>query len=124
MLFLFFACIQILRIPIFNIPFINHHVVILDKYAIDFTSVEDKSVLKLLLGRNVKAMVRLRYRDSLEKYDEDKTIKLNKSIYHSIKDPKIKSVIKSLFEWKTDMNLYTHNCQHFSSYAKKQCQLF
>jgi hypothetical protein len=35
---------------------------------------------------------------------------------------KVLSVIKRVINtWKTDMNFYTHNCQHFSNHVKKIC---
>ena len=107
MFLLLFICVQILYTPIFRFFPIKHHVVLLDKYAIDFTPVDQPKIKwKLLLGKNVKGEVRIR-----NQY-------LNESL--SSVDPKIKSIVKKLFIWgEKDMNLYTRNCQHFSSYAKK-----
>lgn len=116
--------VKIIKTPIFSFwPYINqHHVVLMDNYAIDFTPVEDNSIWKLLFGKNVKGEVRLRHlSDRFQKYNESKSRMISINTYHSIKNRKLKNVVKQLFVWgeNCSMNLYTHNCQHFSSYAKK-----
>jgi hypothetical protein len=103
-------CVQIIKTPILGFwPYINQHdIVILDEYAIDFTPLK-KQPWDLLLGKNVKGRVRLRHVTKLDNSESQIFIKNNK----------IKKIVKKLFEWDPTMNLYTHNCQHFSSYAKK-----
>jgi hypothetical protein len=124
----------------------QHHVVLLennnDVYSIDFTPVEDNQrnqrLIKLLLGKNVKAAIRIRYIKNSTLWEEEKIIKtiwnktldenesraLTNSIYNSIKDEEIKDFVDKLLQWKLDknqtMNLYTRNCQHFSGYAKEK----
>jgi len=141
------------QIRIMNTAIINflpqlkqHHVVLLennnDVYSIDFTPVEDNQrnqrLIKLLLGKNVKAAIRIRYINNSTLWEEEKIIKtiwnktldenesraLTSSIYNSIKDEEIKDFVDKLLQWKLDknqtMNLYTRNCQHFSGYAKEK----
>ena len=115
---------QIIYTPIFHLP-INHHSVLLTKeksYLIDFSPVENirhpKTILKLLLGKNVRGEIRLR-NNLDETYTEEESRLLSKMVYDSIKDPEMKSFIDNL-EWNETMNLYTRNCQHFGRYVLNQ----
>ena len=119
-----------------------HHIVLLsDKpkqhvYTLDFTPINQThraTLLKLLFGRNVPAEVRLRYIETnmennetiMQKWsnminmDEYGSAKLSKSVYNKIYDEQIKNIVNRAFAWSPYMNLYNHNCQHFSDYVKK-----
>ena len=119
-----------------------HHIVLLsDKpkqhvYTLDFTPINQtqrSTLLKLLFGRNVPAEVRLRYIETnidynetiLEKWnvmnniDEYGSVKLSKSVYNNIYNKQIQNIIATAFNWFPYMNLYNHNCQHFSHYVKQ-----
>lgn len=119
-----------------------HHIVLIsDKpnyhvYTLDFTPINQThraTLLKLLFGRNVPAEVRLRYIETnigynetiLQKWndmnnvDEYGSAQLTKTIYNKIYNEQIKNIIARAFKWLPYMNLYNHNCQHFSRYVKK-----
>jgi hypothetical protein len=103
---------------------------------LDFTPINQThkaTLLKLLFARNVRAEVRLRYVETnmennetiLEKWstminmDEYASSQLSKSVYKKIDDKQIKNIVNRAFAWSPYMNLYNHNCQHFSRYVKK-----
>ena len=107
----------------------NHHV-----YTLDFTPINQthkETLLKLLLARNVPAEIRLRYIETniennkiiMQKWstminmDEYASSQLSKSVYNKIYDEQIKNIINRAFAWSPYMNLYNHNCQHFSHYV-------
>ena len=107
----------------------NHHV-----YTLDFTPVNQtrtSTLLKLLFARNVPAEVRLRYIETniennetiLEKWstminmDEYASTQLSKSVNKKIDDKQVKNIVNRAFAWSPYMNLYNHNCQHFSRYV-------
>jgi len=119
-----------------------HHIVLLSEkpkqhvYMLDFTPVNQtrtSTLLKLLFARNVPAEVRLRYVETnmennetiLDKWstminmDEYASTQLSKSVYKKIDDKQIKNIVNRAFAWSPYMNLYNHNCQHFSRYVKK-----
>lgn len=119
-----------------------HHIVLIsDKpnyhvYTLDFTPINQThraTLLKLLFARNVPAEVRLRYIETnigwnetiLEKWndmnnvDEQGSAELTKTIYNKIYNEQIKNILTAAFRWLPYMNLYNHNCQHFSRYVKK-----
>jgi hypothetical protein len=122
-------------------PFIRlHHIVLLsDKperyvYTIDFTPINQThsaTLMKLLFARNVPAEVRLRYIktniennefiiqewDTMNKVNEFASSQISKSVYNKIYNKQIKNIITNSFQWLPYMNLYTHNCQHFSHYV-------
>jgi hypothetical protein len=41
---------------------------------------------------------------------------ISDQVFKKIKNKKIKKFITNIKTWNTSMNLYTHNCQHFSQY--------
>lgn len=119
-----------------------HHIVLLsDKpkqhvYMLDFTPINQThraTLLKLLFGCNVPAEVRLRYIETnmennetiLQKWsnminmDEYSSAELTKTIYNKIYDGQIKNIVARAFKWLPYMNLYNHNCQHFSRYLEQ-----
>jgi hypothetical protein len=118
-----------------------HHIVLLsDKpenyvYTLDFTPINQtypSTLLKMILAQNVPAEVRLRYIDSniennetiiqewdnMNKVDHNDSTKLSKFVYNKIYDKQLKNIINGAFKWEPYMNLYKHNCQHFSHYVK------
>lgn len=124
-------------------PYIKlHHIVLLsDKpnyhvYTLDFTPINQThraTLLKMLFGRSVPAEIRLRYIETnmennetiMQKWtnminmDEYGSAELTKTIYNKIYDGQIKNIVARAFTWSPYMNLYNHNCQHFSRYVKK-----
>lgn len=118
-------------------------------YAIDFSPFyqnNKKTLLKLLFGYNVDAEIRIRY---LSKYFLHNTNKFidkwysmnpndptkSKIITNNIldfmcltknsDDCNIQYFIKEIIsKWKSSMNLYNHNCQHFSNFVKKELMIY
>ena len=118
-----------------------HHIVLLtDKpknyvYTLDFTPINQtypSTLLKMILAQNVPGEVRLRYIETnmennetiMQKWsnminmDEYGSAELTKTIYNKIYDGQIKNIVARAFTWSPYMNLYNHNCQHFSNYVK------
>jgi hypothetical protein len=100
----------------------QHHIVIVEEYnrilyAIDFTPQNQSSLetlTNLALGRDVPAEVRVKYITNTDFYNDDGIIK------QWLYKPCIPSPFPRIDNWDSDtMNLYTHNCQHFSSYMGK-----
>jgi hypothetical protein len=120
---------------------LHHIVMITDKnlkaYAVDFSPINQShptTLLKLALGRNVPAETRIRqipYSENESELLKNWIIENNKinspfhserksmQILSSIKDSELKQKLLYLRSWKSTMNLYTGNCQHFSGYAVK-----
>jgi hypothetical protein len=136
-----------------------HHIILLSEnpshhvYTLDFTPINQTNIttlVKLLLGQNVDAEVRLRYIkmdngsdicsgnsnneidneidnafvdkwDSINKLNEKTSKQLTKNTYNNIDidNTQLQDIIKSSFLWPEYMNLYYHNCQHFSKYIYK-----
>jgi len=110
----------------------NHHV-----YTLDFTPINQthtSTLLKLFIGQNVPAEIRLRYIETgienngtiLEKWnhmnevDEYASVKLTEYVRKKIYNKKITNIINRVyFQWSPYMNLYNNNCQHFSDFVKK-----
>jgi hypothetical protein len=132
---------RIIKTPIFGFfPNANqHHIVLLtntnkkqDIYSVDFTPINQSdfsTLFKLAIARNVPAEIRLRHFKNISIFDDNKIIKnwneLNKctwkesikmtnKVFSNIRDSKMKNKIKKIRTWKNEMNLYNHNCQHFS----------
>jgi hypothetical protein len=100
---------RILRTPIlfFYHGLRQHHIVIVDeKTAIDFTPVFQNradTLVKLFFAMNIPASVRVRDFPNMDSHIDPATL-----------DAPLLDIIE---RWnKTDMNLYTHNCQHFSHF--------
>jgi hypothetical protein len=124
------------KIKIYETPILHflpgfklHHVIVIEDEdtglleAVDFTPINQrnlKTVGKLFLGINVPAEIRIVSIDRNEMKDPEKLVeKLEKvGTKNSSKNKKITSLIR---EWKNEsMNLYFHNCQHFSYFLKKR----
>jgi hypothetical protein len=135
--------IKILKTSILNFaPQLKlHHVVLLennhDLYSIDFSPINQttkKTLLKLLFAQNVPAEIRLRKIENISFYDEENIIdnwssmiknnyeeseQLSNEVYKNIYNQSIKNFIYEIKLWNKDMNLYNHNCQHFSKFIEK-----
>jgi len=134
-----------------------HHIILLSEnpshhvYTLDFTPINQTNIttlVKLLLGQNVDAEVRLRYIktdngcdictgnsnneidnkidiafvekwDNINKLNEKTSKQLTKNTYNNIDNKQLQHIIESSFLWHEYMNLYYHNCQHFSKYIYK-----
>ena len=129
--------IKVLHTPIISyISYLKlHHLIVLtnDKknlYTIDFTPIRQtdlKTKILLLLNYNVSAEIRIKniinsnYDDDLDiikKWSTQETSEtqiITKKNMKSIHDREIKKIIMKTLNWDSQMNLYTNNCQHFSS---------
>lgn len=96
----------------------QHHIVVIEEYnrmlyAADFTPINQSSpetLCNLVLGRDVPAEVRVKYITNTDFYNDDGIIK------QWLQKPCIPSPFSQIDSWNAStMNLYTHNCQHFSS---------
>ena len=134
-----------------------HHIILLSDnpshhvYTLDFTPINQTNIttlVKLLLGQNVDAEVRLRYIktdngcdicsgnsnneinnkidtafvekwDIINKLNEKMSKQVTKNTYNNIDNKELQDIIKTSFLWNEYMNLYNHNCQHFSKYVYK-----
>jgi len=138
-----------------------HHIILLSEnpshhvYTLDFTPINQTNIttlVKLLLGQNVDAEVRLRYIkmdnegdicsgsgsgsgsgnskidnafvekwSSMNNLNEKMSKQLSENTYNNIDidNKQLRHIIKSSFLWHEYMNLYYHNCQHFSTYIHK-----
>jgi hypothetical protein len=135
--------IKILKTSILNFaPQLKlHHLVLLenksDLYSIDFSPINQTSqkiLLKLLFAQNVPAEIRLRKIENIS-FSEEKEIidnwssmiknnyeeseELSDFVYSGIDDESIKSFIDKINYWDKKMNLYNHNCQHFSKFIQR-----
>jgi hypothetical protein len=108
-------------------------------YVIDFSPINQSHpaiLLKLLFAINVPGEIRIRrirlnksicytddqivniwYDVAAQNYTESK--KISNTVFSNIRNLQIKKFITKIKEWNSVMNLYTHNCQHFSKYAKE-----
>lgn len=122
---LFYAAsiIRILKTPMLEfLPQLKlHHVVVLKEnssmYAIDFTPINQTSfqtMKKLFLGHSVPAEIRIVPIYNASFHDEKSLIKeWEKSI---VREKRI-----YIEGWNNEtMNLYEHNCQHFSRFIMKK----
>lgn len=118
-------------------------------YALDFSPYyqsDKKTLLKLLFGFNVKAELRIRYLSNyllknnnfiniwhnMNSKDPYESKELTNNILENMCNKKkkycrnydlqyfIKNIIK---KWSNSMNLYNHNCQHFSYFIKKELMI-
>lgn len=110
-----------------------HHIIVLSNstnkvYTIDFTPNNQEKIitqLKLLSSCNVAGEIRVHMIKDVD-FNNDEEI-VNKWIEYTEKsngniyDSEVNTIIKQVKEeWSQDMNLYTHNCQHFSHYFIKR----
>lgn len=124
------------------IPFIKqHHIFVFsDKpqyyvYTLDFSPINQKNasvLLDMLFARNVPGEIRLRQVmtnienddmiiqkwNKMNEVDALSSWKLSRNIYLKIRNLQIKAIVDKSLTWQPYMNLYTHNCQHFSRFVK------
>jgi hypothetical protein len=131
---------RVIKTPIFGfLPNLKvHHIVLITNnkkqgvYSVDFSPFNQSdfsTLFQLATARNVPAEIRLRHFDSISIFDDNKiiekwnednncswkeSIKKTNKVFSDIHDLKIKNKIKNIRTWKNEMNLYNHNCQHFS----------
>lgn len=129
------------------LPFIKqHHIFVLtDKpqyyvYTLDFSPFNQKNasiLIRMLLARNVPGEIRLRQImtniensdhiieqwNKMNRVDALASWKLSKNTYQKIRNPQIKAIVDKSLKWQPYMNLYTHNCQHFSHFVKNITRL-
>lgn len=112
-------------------------------YAIDFSPFyqsNKKTLFKLFLGKNVDAEIRIRFipnninnddkniidywynSNSIIPYEsKNKSIEILSNMCNEnclCKDENMQHIFKNIMnEWSDSMNLYNHNCQHFSSFV-------
>jgi hypothetical protein len=144
---------EIIKSPIVSIfPKLKlHHIVLLSTnsnngvYAIDFSPYyqnDKKTLLKLLFGCNVKAEIRIRYLSNKNNFidtwhsmnlkDPYKSKELTNNILEDMcnkkkkycRDYDLQLFIKDIINnWESSMNLYTHNCQHFSNFIQENLMI-
>jgi hypothetical protein len=115
-----------------------HHIVLLTEpienrsYAIDFTPLNQphfSTLLQLFIAKNVPAEIRVCYlgditnkteNQIIEQWDFLTTYKASFGLAH-MKDTVIRENLLDAFSnWEPEMNVYTHNCQHFSEFLQKK----
>ena len=133
-LFLFVLCnlivtIDSLRTRIVKTAVVNfapsfkqHHVVVIEQhnrilYTLDFSPLQQsnpRTLLDLALGQDVPSEVRVKFISGVDFHDDDGIIDqwlTRPSVSHG------SSLFPILRTWQNStMNLYTHNCQHFSAF--------
>lgn len=112
-----------------------HHIVLLSNnpyngiYILDFSPINQtstKTLVNLLLAKNVPGEIRLRNIKEFDFFENDDKIinfwshmKTSDNLT-SINDEEVQQKIAYIMQmWNPRMNLYTHNCQHFSRFVQK-----
>jgi hypothetical protein len=116
-----------------------------DAFAIDFTPLNQGSLitlLKLFFAINVPGETRLRLVKNGGKMNDTEFIeawhknnptdpveskKMSEQIYSSIQSKPMnefmKQILHSVSAWDTNMNVYSHNCQHFAAYLSNEIEM-
>jgi len=104
-----------------------------ESIALDFTPINQPSpvtLLKLLAGINVPAEIRIRQTNEnitninsiIEniclQHDEHISKQISLQTVQNVKNVDLNNTLYKILQWETYMNLYTHNCQHFSHFVK------
>lgn len=100
----------------------QHHIVVIEKhnrilYIVDFSPINQsnwRTLFRLALAQDVPAEIRVKPIVGVDFYNDDLIIDqwLNKKCITNVA-----RVFPVLDHWNSEtMNLYTHNCQHFSSF--------
>jgi hypothetical protein len=125
---------RIIRTPIFHFTeyIKQHHIIVIEPlnkhglYAVDFTPLKQnnwKTLLHLFLGINIPSEIRVRYlmNKNIYLYDDDRIIQEHWKKNGVIVTPvdlfyPVELLQLNKHKWRDPqyMNLYTHNCQHFS----------
>lgn len=123
---------RVIKTPIFHFPrsIKQHHIVIIQPdnnghltYAVDYTPINQnwKTMIRLFLGMNVPAEIRVIFLEKnvclhcgTDEEMEGKWKKANLEVNPLMFPPILK--LKEESKWKDPqkMNMYNHNCQHFS----------
>lgn len=102
----------------------QHHIVVIEKYnrilcAVDFSPINQsdlRTLADLVLGRDVPAEVRVKNVIGVDFYDDERIVE-QWLLGSSIASGSSSSAFPELRTWNgSSMNLYTHNCQHFSAF--------
>lgn len=100
----------------------QHHVVVIEQYnrilyTLDFSPLEQsnpRTLADLVTGQDVPSEVRVKFISGVDFHDDDGIIEQwlsRSSVSHD------SSLFPILRTWQNStMNLYTHNCQHFSAF--------
>jgi hypothetical protein len=106
-------------------------------YTVDFSPINQpnpRTLLKLFIGKNVPAETRIRRIENtrfsndeeiIEKWNKQNTQNaevselLTNKTFEKIQNENLKEKIIKMRSWRTTMNLYMQNCQHFSSFTEK-----
>jgi hypothetical protein len=134
---------KVLHTSILNFaPFLKlHHIVVIwdtkEMYTIDFSPINQPNpttLLKLFIGKNVPAETRIRRIEKTMFSNDEEIIDnwnnqnthnaeiselLTNRTFEDIQNKNLKEKIIKMRSWRTTMNLYSQNCQHFSSFTKK-----
>ena len=103
----------------------QHHVVVIEQhnrilYTADFTPISQsnpRTLLNLVLGKDVPSELRVKFISGVDFHDDDGIIEQWLSRPSIVSHSSSSSVFPELRTWNgTTMNLYTHNCQHFSAF--------
>ena len=108
-------------------------------YTLDYSPINQSSLRtlsRLALGINVPGEIRIREIPNTTIDEENKIFEewvtlTNSTVFSyeksqqmsnfaisDIKNKELKEFFNKILEWKTPMNLYTHNCQHFSRFVE------
>ena len=108
-------------------------------YTLDYTPINQphiSTLLKLFIGARVPAEIRLReipgitINETKTIFDEwsrmtdsskisyEQSLQMSEFVASGVTDIEIKEIINKAYKWDLKMNLYTHNCQHFSKYLQ------
>lgn len=137
-LFLFFQATHELRHRVLHsailrqLPHLKlHHIVVIQEpnknalYTLDFTPINQSSMdtlLKLAIGQNVPAEVRLRYIEDADFMNDTAVIQSlpAATLFDNlaIENEEVRTLVNRAMLWTPFMNLYTKNCQHFSYFVK------
>jgi hypothetical protein len=106
-------------------------------YVLDYSPINQPyifTLINLLIGFRVPAEIRLReipnvtINETEKIFDEwekmtdssqisyEESLQITKTVSRKIKNKHLKAFINKAYEWDLPMNLYTHNCQHFSAH--------
>jgi hypothetical protein len=114
--------VRVERAEVLNfVPFIKQHDIVVVDYrafgsvlCIDFTPTEPRKFVKMILGENVPAEIRIRELPiwSLDKWHKSPSLRIC-----DIHNRKVRKIMhKVAKEWPTEINLFTHNCKHFRQF--------
>lgn len=137
---------KIIRTAIFGfLPELKmHHIVVIesasiqkDAYAVDFSPLRQHTtttMLQLALAVNIPGEVRIRRIHNgaamnevefvetwyaMNRVDPEVSIQITNHTRSGICDKGVKKLVDEISTWDSNMNMYTHNCQHFSGFVER-----